>query len=539
MVPGSGDFSFKKYSGIMKRCMVSLLFLFVFIAVYDHVQAQSKTFPLTIRTRDPKTNRVIEKTEEVETSKIGIVIVDPWNYHWCMTWTEQAGGMSPRMNRANECARKLGIQIFWAPTDVAAMYSGWSQRQLAMAVQYQEVPKIRDYTCNFTEPDGDCLCGPGIACKLNYGFDAINPELNIAKEDLIVAGTKELYSLCKTRGITHLIYFGGATNICLTGKPEGISFMYGAGLETIFARDLSFAMTIYDPVKSYTPSTGNIQATDDLERAGIPTISFVDELQKKKLWNDTWITEPVRITPAGTVNRPYFFEKNVTVTLEAPYLRDAVIRYTLDGTAPKATSPSYDHAFVLEKTTTVRTAAFRRDKKVSLDGGAFFVLMPPVPPQPDISVTALQPVTDLYGGMNPVYAACLWQPVANKSYDEKPLRIREKVFGNGLGMRATAYIRYDLKPSWKRFVACAGIDDNMLDKDLGRNIARYSKIIFKIFIDGRLAAESPVMRISQEPWRFDLPIPKGSRQIVLVTDDMGDSSPYNLGDWVNAGFIAE
>jgi hypothetical protein len=315
--------------------------------------------------------------------------------------------------------------------------------------------------------------------------------------------------------------------------------MYGAGLETVFARDLSFAMTAYDPAKSYTPSTGNVQATDDLERAGIPTTSFVDALRRLNLWNEKWITEPVRITPAGTVNRPYFFEKTVTISLDAPYLPGAVIRFTLDGTEPKASSPRYDHAFVLQKTTTLRTAAFRKDKKVSLDGQAYFILLPPFPPPPDVPVTAVRPVTDLYGGVNPVYAACLWQPVEGRSYEGKPLRIRERTFGNGLGMRAPAYIRFDLNPGWKRFVALAGIDDNMLDNQLGRNIAMYPDIIFKVFIDGRLAAESPAMRISQEPWRFNVAIPAGSRQIVLVCDDKGKKSPYNLGNWVDAGFCME
>jgi len=47
------------------------------------------------------------------------------------------------------------------------------------------------------------------------------------------------------------------------------------------------------------------------------------------------------------------------------------------------------------------------------------------------------------------------------------------------------------------------------------------------------------MRISQEPWRFDVKIPQGSRQIILVCDDMEDRSPYNLGNWVNTGFCTK
>jgi hypothetical protein len=47
-------------------------------------------------------------------------------------------------------------------------------------------------------------------------------------------------------------------------------------------------------------------------------------------------------------------------------------------------------------------------------------------------------------------------------------------------MRAPAYIRYSLKPEWKSFVALAGVDDNMLDVQLGRNLAMYPKMVFKV-----------------------------------------------------------
>ncbi len=251
-----------------------------------------------------------------------------------MTWTDQAGGMSYRMNKALEGARKLGMPVFWAPTDTADTFIDWPQRQRAMAVPYVEVPKVRGVTCRWTVKSGPCHCGPGIACLPNYGEDAMDERVNIADPDYIVSGTQELYSLCKARGLTHLIYFGGATNICLTGKDIGLGPMYSAGLDCCFARDLAFAWTHYDPESRFTPSVGNDMAADDLERGGIPTIHFVDELQKVGLWDDRWITEPVRITPAGKKSRPYFFEKSVAVSLDVPMVRGAEIRYTLDGGEP-------------------------------------------------------------------------------------------------------------------------------------------------------------------------------------------------------------
>jgi hypothetical protein len=60
-----------------------------------------------------------------------------------------------------------------------------------------------------------------------------------------------------------------------------------------------------------------------------------------------------------------------------------------------------------------------------------------------------------------------------------------------------------------------------------------------VYIDGTLASESPVMRLGQEPWRFDVRIPEGSRLINLVVTDAGTRSPLDLADWVDAGFISD
>ena len=517
------------------------LILFLSLGLIAPVAAQTTPdeITLSLRIRDAKTGQVVVKPLKIDPRKVGIVIVDPWNYHWCMTWTEQAGGMTPRMNRALQGCRKLGMTVLWGPTDSASMFSGWPQRQRAMAVPYVPVPNVRKAECRWTVPGGNCLCGPGPACVVNYGWDGMDPRLEITENDLIVSGTQELYSICKARGITLLIYFGGATNICLTGKDVGLGPMYAAGLDTIFARDLAFAWTTYNPATGYTPSTGNAQAADDLERAQIPTIMMIEELRKLGLWDDRWITEPVRITPAGKPDRPYLFEKSVAVWLDAPFLEGAEFHYTLDGGEPTASSPKFGAPINLADTTTLRAAAFRNGRKVALDGSAQFVRLPPLPPKPDVPLDGLTPVPDLYGKLNPTFAACLWQPQKDTSYDGQPPRIRNARYAKGYGMRAPAYLRYELKPEWSRFVALAGVDDNMLSRELGRSIAMYPSVVFKVFIDGRLAAESPVTRISQAPWRFDVPIPPGSRQIVLVCDDAGSRSPYDLGNWVETGFMLD
>ena len=89
----------------------STILLMLSLAPITPVAAQTppEEITLSLRIRDAKTGQVVIKPLKIDPRKVGIVIVDPWNYHWCMTWTEQAGGMTPRMNRA-----LAGLPQSWA-----------------------------------------------------------------------------------------------------------------------------------------------------------------------------------------------------------------------------------------------------------------------------------------------------------------------------------------------------------------------------------------------------------------------------------------
>src|SRR5438046_1899105 len=253
-------------------------------------------------------------------SKTGIVIIDPWNFHWCMTACERVSAMVPRWNRALECARKLGMLVIWAPSDVVASYSGYPQRERALATPRIPVPKAGNLSCKFTARQGPCMCGPGIGCIVNFGWDAMNPGLSLANEDYIAGVTEEVYSILKQRGVTHVIYMGLHTNVCLFEKPGALRNMSDAGMKCMLARDINDAITSYDPETAYTPDRGTKQTDEDLERAGIPSINVVDEWTKAGVWNPTWVVETVHITPWGKPLRPYFFDDSVVVTLSTPLL---------------------------------------------------------------------------------------------------------------------------------------------------------------------------------------------------------------------------
>jgi hypothetical protein len=106
-----------------------------------------------------------------------------------------------------------------------------------------------------------------------------------------------------------------------------------------------------------------------------------------------------------------------------------------------------------------------------------------------------------------------------------------------MGVHAPCEIVYELKPEYKRFVALAGADENLVSISNGSNLAKYPSIIFKVFIDGKEAAASPVMRILTPAWRFNVEIPSGAKKISLVAMDTGDGSREDFADWANAGFV--
>ena len=334
-------------------------------------------------------------TESIDASKIGVVVIDMWDTNDCMTNAQRAAALVPRMNAALAAARRLGMQIIWAPTDVTSRYAGTPQRERAIALGRIPLPHIRNFECPFSAPTvrpERCMCGPGLACRVHQGWDGMDPGLTIAADDWIVADVQELYSLYKQRGLARLLYMGINTNLCVMNKPEGIAPMTSAGLKCILARDLTDAETSYDPERSFTPDKGTKQDVDDIERAGVPTIDMAEEMKKAGAWSARGPVDKVLLTPWGTREWPYEFTDSVKVTLSAPRLKGAAIRYTLDGSKPGPASLLYDKPLVVAKTTGLRAAAFQDGKQVSLPSEGYFARLGPLPSKPDVYLDQVKPL---------------------------------------------------------------------------------------------------------------------------------------------------
>ena len=483
-------------------------------------------------------NQIVLEKQTFSVDQIGVMVVDTWNYHWCMTAAERCSSFALRMNHALATLRSLGIQIFWGPTDVADQYVGTPQREKSVAVEPHPLPTPLDIQFPLLDcyGAGGCMCGPGIDCHVNYGWDRINPNLTIDQLDLIVEGTQEVYSWCKKLGINCLIFLGFHTNVCTTGKPVGIGPMMRVGIESILARDMTDAISGYSPADGQHPDQNTKKIIQKLESL-VPTIHLVNELRKLGKWNDETPVDPVRITPWGTPNRPYQFEESTVVSLSAPLNQDCQIYYTLNGTSPDKKSFFYTNPFPVCKTQTIRTIAYQGQQSVCLESTARFVRLPPKPPSPNIHLSDLEPIRETVHGFN-IYSSKR-KPSYDKSYSQQPLKLRGKNYTKGIGVEAPSHLLYNIQSKYDCLVGIAGLDESMLENESGRARAMYPSVILKIYINGKSVNESPILRISQEPWRFEVKLPADSQTISLVAVPSHTNSYENFVNWVNVGFLVK
>lgn len=519
----------------VRRKLVTLLGLMVLTGPLS-----LRGLTLELQSRDPGTGAIVIKKEEVDPKRVGVIAVDVWNFHWCKTATMRVDAFVPRMNKALEAARALGMTVMLCPSDVVENYAGYPQREAIFALPKVAVPKVMDVTCPPVPDAGGCACGRE-RCAVNYGWDGMHPALVIGDDDLMPDTQAEVYAICQKYGLTHLIFVGFHTQVCLLGKPMGLRAMKAAGLNCMLARDMTDAHPGYDPSRNFTPDLNTDQVVEHFEKYLAPTIHFQQELTRLGKWDSNWVLDPVRIAPWGTSMRPHLFEQPITVTLSSPLNPRAEIRYTLDGSKPSPTSTLYAKPIMFTDTTRLRVSAFRDGRAVCLESEGSFARMSPMPPSPDIAIGDLKPVRNVgfghtYGG-DVRYSGHTKPPQKNKSNLGQPLKVNRKTYDVGMGVHAPCALMYELKPEYQRFVALAGADENLVGISNGSNLTLHPSVVFKVFIDGKEAAASPVMRILSPAWRFDVPIPEGAKFISLVAMDAGNGSREDFADWANAGFL--
>lgn len=496
-------------------------------------------FTVELQRRDPASGKILTYEEELDPKRVAVVAVDIWNFHWCKTSTERVSALVPRINKALEQARALGMTVFLCPTDVADNYVGTPMVERVIAVEPVPLPKVNSVQCPPAPDGGGCTCGKE-RCLGNFGWDGMHPDLIIGPNDLMPNDPGRLYAICKQRGITDLLYVGFHTQVCLLGKSIGLRPMSEAGFRCALARDVTDAHGHYIP-GGETPDDFTAKVVAHFEKHLAPTFNFADTLRLNGQWKDDWLVDLVHHSPWGRKQRPHLFEESLTLALTNPEHPKAEVRFTTDGSEPTPSSTLYKAPLKLNQTTWIRAAAFKNGKRVTQFSDSYSVKLGPVPPKPEVYLGELKPWRSVGLGHSPSFdshrlSPGVQPPQVDKSNEGKPLRMHGLEFAKGIGVHAPNQLIYELEPAWKRFVARAGVDENVIAVAHGSNRGMHASVIFRVFIDGKMLAESPMMRLRSEPWRFDVPIPPGSKRISLSATDGGNGHYMDLANWVEAGF---
>jgi len=201
-----------------------------------------------------------------------------------------------------------------------------------------------------------------------------------------------------------------------------------------------------------------------------------------------------------------------------------------DGPAILLTEPTFTDTSIVAGTTHVyQVTAFGSDKPpTKLEITAPSLPKPgPVPPKPDIHLSDLKPakLTTGHG-----------KPAINRSCDGNPLTIAGKKYTRGLGLHANSIARYPLKPTYRRFVAIAGLDDEE-KPDKGGSVIFAVRITKEDGTTDEVARSPALAWDALTHWHFDIPIPSAAKRIDLLVEDAGDGVRCDHADWANAGFI--
>lgn len=243
------------------------------------------TYPLylTLQTRDKDSGAISVKTKGFNPDNMAIVVVDMWDQHWCESNSERTASLIPDMNKTLAAARRLGIQVIFAPSDVADYYAGLQQRQEMRRFNQTVLRAVND----IATPEmpwgktGGCECGPDRPCEERSAWTRQHEDLLIEETDLISDRGEEIAGYCFENNINTLLYMGVASNMCVTWtRSFSVLPMARYGFECLVVSDLVNAITGngYDPDKdevdsAMTPEFGSRVTLEHIEKYISPTVS--------------------------------------------------------------------------------------------------------------------------------------------------------------------------------------------------------------------------------------------------------------------------
>jgi nicotinamidase-related amidase len=247
--------------------------------------ASGKTLQLKLQTQTLGSNEsgyhvwnVNASNEQIPVQKLGILISDMWDRHWSRAATERGAAFAPRMNELLQLCRSQGVTIIHSPSDTMGFYEGHPARQRLLAAPVCELPveiQIQDYPSPVDSSDHGSDSGEKEQQQVWTRQTSI---IEIDEDKDVITGDEGelLYRYLRQQGITHLLYVGVHTNMCILNRSFGIKQLSRWGIKCRLVRDLTDAMynPAMPPYVSHEEGTNLVIAY--IEKFWCPTVTSQD-----------------------------------------------------------------------------------------------------------------------------------------------------------------------------------------------------------------------------------------------------------------------
>jgi len=223
----------------------------------------------------------------IPVAEAALVLVDVWDTHYIKSHAKRNAEITrTKIAPAVEAARRAGMAVIHAPSpEQAKRYPQWTRY-----ASEEDKASGTGRSVPFIEP-GEW---PPVAFRRGEGEYApfkrprsplmkrvneerrerkIDPSVEPAAEDFVVATGDQLHRLCADRGLLHLFYAGFAANVCIPFKDYAIRAFRARGYNTILLRDCTTAIEGHDTIADFT---GTRQAIRELEMADLAATTTSD-----------------------------------------------------------------------------------------------------------------------------------------------------------------------------------------------------------------------------------------------------------------------
>lgn len=222
--------------------------------------------------------REVSLRQSFPPEQTAVLICDMWDKHWCKGATERVNGLVVKMAPFVESARKRGIQIIHAPSEVMAFYENAPQRKRILAIATVDPPaplSLPDPPLPIDDSRGGC----DTPDQFYKAWTRENPGLRIDASDVISDSGTEIYSFLRARNIHTLLVMGVHANMCVLNRPFAIKRMTALGIHCILVRDLTDAM--YNPKDPpyVSHAAGTQLVIEYIEKYWCPTTTSADLLR--------------------------------------------------------------------------------------------------------------------------------------------------------------------------------------------------------------------------------------------------------------------